>query len=107
MVDKGSQRLYITSKAVIWLKCEILREILVVYCFSGGFESHQQKYCHFKIHLTSLDETYTCYFEVLEREKISKALQSPWMKDLRKRCIKPTDSDIHISQAYKSEIHLL
>lgn len=106
MVDTGSQRLYITSKAVLWSKCEILREILVVYCFFGGFES-QQKYRHFKIHLTSLGETYTCYFKVLEREKISKALQSPWIKDLRKRCIKPTDSDIHISQAYKSEIHLL
>lgn len=111
LVDTGSQRSYISSKAVKLSKYQSLGEIPMVHSLFGGLESPQQKHRRFKVYLTSLDEKYNCDFEVLEQEKIcgdiAKTPHGPWVTDLHKKGIKLTDCDNEFSFAVEPEIHLL
>ncbi|KAJ8980838.1 hypothetical protein NQ317_018418 [Molorchus minor] len=94
--DLGSQRSYISSRAVLDMSYKHVRYEEIVHALFGGYTTEPVRHGCYKIQLQNLDNSYACSFEALDQPTICSHLDSvedgTWTRELEKLKIKITDS---------------
>ncbi|XP_035715967.1 uncharacterized protein LOC110860203 [Folsomia candida] len=107
VIDTGSQRSYVSKKAVEVLGFKSVGEKKIAHCLFGGQETNVQRHKLYEITLQSKNRKFNCNIIVLDQEKIcgkiSRIPQGPWFKVLKSAGIELTDverddelRDIHV-----------
>ncbi|XP_021960659.1 uncharacterized protein LOC110856488 [Folsomia candida] len=98
VIDTGSQRSYVSKKAVQVLGFKPIGEKKVMHSLFGGQQTDEQRHKLFEIALQSKDRQFHCKIMVLHQEKIcgkiSRVPQGPWVKELKGAGIELTDVDV-------------
>ncbi|OXA50439.1 uncharacterized protein LOC110854179 [Folsomia candida] len=98
VIDTGSQRSYVSKKAVQVLGFKPIGEKRIMHSLFGGQQTDEQRHKLFEIALQSKDRQFHCKIMVLDQEKIcgkiSRVPQGPWVKELKGAGIELTDVDV-------------
>ena len=95
IIDSGSQKSYITKKAAALIGYDPVGELLVAHSLFGGKSSDAVKHKQYKVHLSSLNDAYSCNFTALDQDIICDSIPSiksgAWCDELSELNIKITD----------------
>ncbi|KAI5747814.1 hypothetical protein M8J77_018781 [Diaphorina citri] len=100
IIDTGSQRSYVLNSTVSDLKLVSHKKECIVHVLFGGSTTKPVDHDVYKIHLSSLDGSYRCNFDVLGQDQICGNIpvvpDGPWMKELQ-------DDNIFISDSHSCQ----
>ncbi|XP_024883586.1 uncharacterized protein LOC112462186 [Temnothorax curvispinosus] len=95
--DTGSHKSYVLNSHAEKLGFEIVGEQEIVHMLFGGSKTKPQSHKGYRIHIQSLDGSFSCNFVALNHRIICQSVPSvgkgPWLQELQEQGIKLTDVD--------------
>ncbi|XP_071653126.1 uncharacterized protein [Temnothorax longispinosus] len=95
--DTGSHKSYVLDSHAEELGFEIVGEQEIVHMLFGGSKTKPQSHKGYRIHIQSLDGSFSCNFVALNHRIICQNVPSigkgPWLQELQEQGIKLTDVD--------------